>query len=104
MIVAEITPPFALGVTSSIATGVNWLFAFIVTLEFKKIQEPSALDKHGAFWLFAGVCAASVVFTAIFVPESKGKSQEEMARIFLGQPIRETLTNKMEIKSFKPFD
>jgi len=85
MIVAEITPNFALSFISSLATGTNWLCAFIVTLGFKKIQDPGVLNKHGSFWLFAGICGASVIFTALFVPESKGKTQEDMSRLFLGQ-------------------
>jgi hypothetical protein len=32
------------------------------------------------FWLYAGICAVSWVFVALFVPETKGKTLEEIER------------------------
>ncbi|XP_054158979.1 facilitated trehalose transporter Tret1-2 homolog [Oppia nitens] len=81
MIVAEITPSYAMGPVSACGTAFNWLCAFIVTKQFDAIQE--AMQRYGAFWLFAGISAASIVFVVMFVPETKGKSVDEMQRIFL---------------------
>ena len=92
MMAAEITPSFALGWISSVGTATNWLMAFIVTKEFEDIQK--ALESYGCFWLFAGICAAYVLFTLFFIPESKGKSIEEMQRIFMGSNyVEPTVTN-----------
>ncbi|CAG2118846.1 unnamed protein product [Medioppia subpectinata] len=85
MIVAEITPGFAMGVVSACGTAFNWLCAFIVTKQFEAIQK--GLNKYGAFWMFAGISAGSVLFTVLFVPETKGRSLEEMQRIFRGEKV-----------------
>ncbi len=95
MIVAEITPSSALGFISSIATALNWTFAFAITKEFADVQK--AITPYGAFWMFAGCSAASVVFVFMFVPETKGKSVEEMQKIFLGSKHSEYSNNRHNI-------
>lgn len=92
MMAAEMTPSFALGWISSMATFVNWLGAFVVTKEFEDIKK--GLESYGVFWMFAGICAANVLFTFFFIPESKGKTIEEMQRIFLGSNYVEPTTNE----------
>ncbi len=92
MIVAEITPSSALSFISSIATAVNWTLAFAITKEFADVQK--AITQSGAFWTFAGCSAASVVFVFMFVPETKGKSVEEMQKIFLGSKHSEYSNNR----------
>uniref|UniRef100_A0A3Q2R0F6 Solute carrier family 2 member 8 n=1 Tax=Fundulus heteroclitus TaxID=8078 RepID=A0A3Q2R0F6_FUNHE len=42
------------------------------------------LTSAGTFWLFACMCALNVVFTVIFVPETKGKTLEQIEAIFKG--------------------
>ena len=59
-----------------IATAANWLFAFFTTKEFEDLE--IVLDRFGAFWLFAGICLVGVVFVFFFVPETKGRSLEEI--------------------------
>ena len=36
----------------------------------------------GTFWLYAGLATIGVVFIAIFLPETKGKSLEEVEGLF----------------------
>jgi hypothetical protein len=92
MIVGEITPSSALGFISSIATAVNWTFAFAITKEFAEVEK--AITQYGAFWMFAGCSVASVIFVFMFVPETKGKSVEEMQKIFLGSKHSEYSNNR----------
>jgi len=42
------------------------------------------LGSAGTFWLFASMCAVNVVFTVAFVPETKGKSLEQIQEHFSG--------------------
>ena len=32
------------------------------------------MGSHGAYWVYAGVCFATIVFVLLFIPETKGKS------------------------------
>ena len=48
------------------------------------LQGDDALGQAGTFWLFASVCAVGVIFVAVFVPETKGLSLEEIEKKFDG--------------------
>lgn len=39
----------------------------------------------GAFWLFAGISFLGLIFTLIFVPETKNKTLEEVEDLFRGK-------------------
>ena len=43
------------------------------------------ISEAGTFWLFAGFCAVTYVFVSRFVPETKGKSLEEV-EVLWGDP------------------
>ena len=47
------------------------------------------LTSAGTFWLFSGMCALNIIFTAIFVPETKGKTLEQIQTYFKGTPVLE---------------
>ena len=32
------------------------------------------MGSHGSYWVYAGVCFATIVFVLLFIPETKGKS------------------------------
>jgi hypothetical protein len=38
--------------------------------------------RAGSFWLFAGECLLTVVFVAILVPETRGRTLEEIEAYF----------------------
>ena len=85
LIIAEIFPSRARGRASSIANFTNWLCAFIVTKEFVYLQE--VLGPALTFWLFAFSCMASVLYVWRRVPETKGKSLEDIELFFLGKSL-----------------
>jgi len=60
----------------------NWFLAFLVTKFFVNLKD--ALGIHWCYWMFAIVCGVGTVFVLIFVPETKGKSIEEIQRYFGG--------------------
>ena len=83
LIMSEIFPSRARGAASGIAVFTNWFCAFVVTKEFLFVQ-----DVFGAaytFWMFALFCACSVMFVWRKVPETKGKSLEDIELFFLGK-------------------
>jgi len=77
LIVAEIFKPEARGRASSICVGVNWLCNFLVCVSYAALK--NAIAPY-TFFLYTGVVVLSFVFTLLFVPETKGRSVEEISR------------------------
>ena len=55
--------------------------------KFSKDYFQKTLTPEGTFWLFAGNNALSVLFVAFFLPETKGKSLEEIEALFKDKDI-----------------
>lgn len=80
---AEIFPREAKGLGSSIATSFNWLCSFFVTqFQADLIDE---ITSYGVYFMYSAVCAVGVAFVILILPETKGKSPEDMKAYFLGQ-------------------
>jgi len=77
---AEVLPPHIKGTASAISTTIIWMLAFLITKTFKDIS--LALGIHGCYWMFAGICGFGAIYTFIFVPETKGKSLDEIQKHF----------------------
>jgi len=80
LFMSEVLPARARGTASGAATLVNWGLAFVVTKFFASLQHAVGLD--GSFWLFGIACLLAVVFTVRHVPETKGRSLEEIEQFF----------------------
>jgi sugar porter (SP) family MFS transporter len=80
LIMAEIFPNKIRSLGASIATTCNWIFAFIVTMTLDKMT--SSIQYYGVMWLFGGCCLLLTVFAFFFIPETKGKSFEEIQAWF----------------------
>ncbi|XP_046344784.2 solute carrier family 2, facilitated glucose transporter member 8-like [Haliotis rufescens] len=85
LVMSEIFPSRARGAASSIAILGNWLVAFVVTKEFMTMQ--TILGQDGTFYLFAMFCLMSVMFVWKYLPETKGKSLEDIELYFLGRTL-----------------
>ncbi|KAI9317423.1 general substrate transporter [Dichotomocladium elegans] len=81
VIPAEIFPLRARAKAMSVTTSANWMCNFIIAQIV-----PPMLDNigYGTYVFFACFCALSFVFVYFFVPETKGRSLEEMDEIFGG--------------------
>ncbi len=80
MMFGEILPAKVKGPGASAASFTNWFLAFIITLTFVDIQE--AITPAGAFWMFGGFLVIAVLFSVFFLPETKGKTPEDIQRHF----------------------
>jgi SP family arabinose:H+ symporter-like MFS transporter len=81
VVMSEIFPIKVRGGAMGLATVVLWLADFAVTLTFPVISDrfhPSA-----AFWLYAAMCVLDLAFIWFFLPETKGKTLEEIERRWL---------------------
>lgn len=82
LMIAEITPDMSRSATSAFATAFNWTCAFFVSKYFEALKD--AITKHGTFFLFSACSLLSIVFVVLALPETKGKSSEEIQEHFGG--------------------
>ncbi|MCX7125420.1 MAG: MFS transporter, partial [Gammaproteobacteria bacterium] len=76
LIISEIFPLSVRGQAMSVATAIQWLANFVVSVSFL-----SLLNTVGAsitFGLYATICCIAVVFTYFWIPETKRLSLEEV--------------------------
>ncbi|XP_046383720.1 facilitated trehalose transporter Tret1-like [Ischnura elegans] len=81
-LIGEFFAPNVKGIASGVAVGTNWVLAFIVTLTFASLQE--SIGSDATFWMFAGFNAAAASFVIFFLPETKGKSLEQIQKELAG--------------------
>ena len=58
----------------------NLLCTFLIVRCYPDLLD--ALGKDGTFYAFAGLTVFSIGFVYFFLPETKGKTLEEMERLF----------------------
>jgi SP family sugar porter-like MFS transporter len=76
VVISEIFPNRVRGVATSLAVGSLWIACFLLTFTFPFLN--AALGAAGTFWIYGVICALGLVFIAIRLPETKGKSLEEL--------------------------
>ncbi|XP_065882116.1 sugar transporter ERD6-like 6 [Euphorbia lathyris] len=79
IIMSEILPVNIKGLAGSIATLANWLASFVITMTANLLLTWSSA---GTFAIYMVVCAFSVAFVSIWVPETKGRALEEIQSSF----------------------
>eukprot|EP00123_Amoebidium_parasiticum_P012866 comp21623_c0_seq1/m.30338 comp21623_c0_seq1/g.30338 ORF comp21623_c0_seq1/g.30338 comp21623_c0_seq1/m.30338 type:complete len:513 (-) comp21623_c0_seq1:360-1898(-) len=79
MITAEIFPAVVRNGAVGVAVFTNWLFTFAVGMFFPPLQE--ALQAY-TFFFFCAWTVAITIFVFFFVPETKGKSMQEVQALF----------------------
>jgi MFS transporter, SP family, galactose:H+ symporter len=81
LMIAEIYPLRVRGLAMSVATVVNWATNLLVALTFLSLVD--LLGRPVTFWLYAVFSAGAFVFTWRLVPETKGKTLEEIEAYWL---------------------
>jgi SP family galactose:H+ symporter-like MFS transporter len=76
LLISEIYPTTVRGQAMSLATVVIWISDLLVTMTFLTLVEK--LGARGSFWLYAIACVAAFLFSARMVPETKGRTLEEI--------------------------
>lgn len=77
VVIAEVFPTRIRGRAMSVAIVCLWIACFAVTMLFPIMLKTL---QGGSFFVYATICALTFVFIAVAVPETKGKSLEEIER------------------------
>ena len=78
VVISELFPTRIRGRAMSIATVALWLACILITFTFLSLVE--AVGSSGAFWVYAALSAVNFVFLWRVLPETKGRSLEEIER------------------------
>lgn len=82
VIVSEIFDPSVKGIATSVVSAFTWILAFVVTKSYVNLRETIGLGP--SFWFFAGFSLLGTIFVILIVPETKGKSLNEIQRMLAG--------------------
>ncbi|XP_075937582.1 solute carrier family 2, facilitated glucose transporter member 6 [Anarhichas minor] len=80
LLMSEVLPLVARGVASGLCVTVSWLTAFMITHAFTHL-----VDRYGLYvpyLCFTVVCVLCLLFTAVCIPETRGRSLEEIENYF----------------------
>jgi len=78
VVISEIFPNRIRGAAMSVAVSALWIACFILTYTFPMLN--ANFGAAGTFWLYAVVCVLGFVFIWFKLPETKGKTLEEIER------------------------
>ena len=76
VVLSEIFPNRIRGLAMSIATLSLWIASFVLTFTFPLLNK--AFGAYGTFWLYSIICVTGFLFIKARLPETKGKSLEEI--------------------------
>ncbi|EDW09932.1 facilitated trehalose transporter Tret1 [Drosophila mojavensis] len=82
LVMAELFTEDVKSVAGSIAGTSNWFSAFLVTKLFPILK--NSIGSGPTFWIFCGIAIFGFVYVLIFVPETKGKTINEIQLILSG--------------------
>lgn len=80
VVLSEIFPNKIRGAAMSVATTALWVACFVLTYTFPILNK--FLNASGTFWLYGFICLSGFLFTLKKLPETKGKSLEEVEEYF----------------------
>jgi sugar porter (SP) family MFS transporter len=84
VVISEIFPNRIRGAAMAVAVSSLWIACFLLTYTFPILNKK--LGSAGTFWLYGAICVAGFVFIKFKLPETKGKSLEEIERELVDKP------------------
>ena len=76
VVISEIFPNRIRGAAMAVAVSSLWLASFILTYTFPLLN--AELGSSGTFWLYGTICVAGFAFIFFKLPETKGKTLEQL--------------------------
>ncbi len=93
MMSGEVLAPEIKSFGTAAAVVANWTCVALVTFFFQPLM--SLISTAYTFWLFSAWCAFATVFILICVPETKGKSIDEVQNILAGRKPGHKMNGKV---------
>ena len=78
VVLAEIFPNRIRGMAMAVSTFALWSGCFVLTYTFPLLN--NSLGSSGTFWLYGLICIGGFLFVRKYLPETKGKSLEEIEK------------------------
>jgi MFS family permease len=78
VLISEIFPNRVRGAAISVSVSALWIASFLLTYTFPMIHH--TFGAADTFWLYAAICFAGFLFILFRVPETKGKTLEQIER------------------------
>ena len=78
---SELMPNHVRTLAGSFAVMINWIIDFTITFGFKFYSRPP-INNEGAWWTFSLVMFLAIFMVILFLPETKGRSLEEIHEHF----------------------
>jgi sugar porter (SP) family MFS transporter len=82
VIISEIFPNHLRSAGMSFAVASLWIASFVLTYTFPILNQNFGPSR--TFWTYAAICVVGFVFIKFRLPETRGKSLEEIERVLLG--------------------
>jgi MFS family permease len=79
VVIAEIFPNRVRGAAMSVAVAALWVACFVLTYTFPFLNKN--LGAAWTFWIYAAICAGGFLFIRQRLPETKGKSLEQIEQM-----------------------
>ncbi|WP_071146537.1 D-xylose transporter XylE [Bacteroides ihuae] len=79
VLIAEIFPNTIRGKAVALAVAFQWIFNYIVSSTFPALYDFSPMFAYG---LYSAICILAAIFVWRWVPETKGKTLEEMSKLW----------------------
>ena len=83
VVISEIFPNRIRGAAMSVAVTSLWIACFLLTYTFPLLN--ATLGPAGTFWLYSAICTAGFVFISLKLPETKGKTLEQIEKDLFGK-------------------
>ena len=78
VVISEIFPTRIRGMAMAVATFSLWTACFVLTYTFPLLNK--GLGSYGTFWIYGIICVLGFIFIKAMLPETKGKSLEEIEK------------------------
>jgi len=76
VVISEIFPNRIRGAAMAVAVSALWIACFLLTYTFPVLN--GWLGSAGTFWLYAAICVAGFIFIKMKLPETRGKTLEQI--------------------------
>lgn len=78
VVISEIYPTRTRGRAMAIATAAVWFACYAVSQTFPMLRDRAGMAV--TFWIYAALCVVALAFVLVAIPETKGRSLEEIER------------------------